>query len=142
MNGSSTGSDVKTTPVRVLIVENNPDDAELMTQLLEADGLNFTANRAETELEFIAGLESGVDVILCDHTLPMFSASRALELVRDRNALVPLLIVSGTISEGLAVEFMQRVRFGRQNDHLGVIQQVANGLTALVGLVLHDGARQ
>ena len=93
--------------LRVLVVEDNPDDASLMAHELSSSGLDFTHQVVDEEPAFVAALDSGVDVILCDHTLPRFSARRAFEILTERRTTVPVVIVSGTISDELAVEYMQ-----------------------------------
>jgi PAS domain S-box-containing protein len=95
-------------PMRVLVVEDNPDDADLMVQALSRDGLCFTAEVVDTEPAFLAALAAGPDIVLCDHTLPLFSARRAFEILREQSVRMPVLIVSGTITDELAVEFMQQ----------------------------------
>jgi len=94
--------------LKLILVEDNSDDAKLIVARLRADGLAFTCRRADTEASFVAALDDGADLILCDHTLPNFGAARALDIVHERGHLIPFLIVSGTISEDLAVDFMRR----------------------------------
>jgi signal transduction histidine kinase len=64
--------------------------------------------RVETEADFVAHLSPAIDVILSDYTLPGWNALRALELVRASHLEVPFIVVSGTISEEVAVECMRR----------------------------------
>jgi PAS domain S-box-containing protein len=61
-----------------------------------------------TEADFLAALDAGTDVILCDRSLPEFSAGRALEIMRERRFSAPILVVSGTISDAMAVDFMRQ----------------------------------
>ena len=94
-------------PVRVLILEDNPDDADLMSRALRQAGLDVQVERVETEAEFAARLAPEPDLILSDCKLPQFSGLEALRLVRSRGLDVPFIIVSGTIGEEKAVEAMR-----------------------------------
>ena len=95
-------------PLKVLIVEDNLDDALLMVNELGSAGLAFVHKVVDDEPGFLASLDAGVDVVLCDHTLPRFSARRAFDLLQERAMHLPVLVVSGTITDDLAVEYMQR----------------------------------
>ncbi len=96
-------------PLRVLIVEDSESDAEIDVIALESAGLRVDATRVETEPEYRAALdaESMPDVILSDHSMPTFDAMRALDILRERDADIPFLIVSGQIGEYAAVEIMR-----------------------------------
>jgi signal transduction histidine kinase/CheY-like chemotaxis protein len=96
-----------TVPVRVLILEDQPDDVELMLRELRREGFVPTWQCVQTEPEYLAHLQEGYDVILADYTLPQFDALRALQLVREQERNVPFIIVSGSISEEVAVECMK-----------------------------------
>ena len=94
--------------LRILLVEDNPADAQLVLQQLKEAGFNPEFTRVETEAEFLANLEQVPDLVLCDYNLPQFNALRALELLTERRPEVPFLIVSGSIGEETAVEAMRR----------------------------------
>ena len=83
-------------PLRVLIVEDNPSDAKLVeARVGERGGLVFRSARVETEPQFVAALGTAPDVVLCDWQLPQFdSLSRAARL-RERWPDTPFLLVSG-----------------------------------------------
>lgn len=89
--------------LRLLIVEDYPDDAELMVMRLEEEGFKPDWKRVETEAEFIKALEEKPDFILADWALPQFSGLRALELVNERGLDIPLILVSGSIGEEAAI---------------------------------------
>ncbi len=97
-----------TTPLRVLIVEDTPDDAELMALRLEEEGFRPEWQRAETEAEYLAALEPPPDLILADWTLPGFSGLRALGLMRQRGLDIPFIIVSGSIGEEAAIDALRQ----------------------------------
>jgi len=91
-------------PIKVLVVEDSADDAELMLQALKTGGLAVLPRRAETEFEYLQALRESPDVVLCDHVLPTFDAPRALKILRDRGMDTPFIVVSGRIGEAVAVE--------------------------------------
>jgi diguanylate cyclase (GGDEF)-like protein/PAS domain S-box-containing protein len=95
-------------PLRLLIVEDLPSDAELMTLRLKEEGFHFEWQRVETEEEYLAGLDMLPDLILADWHLPRFSGLRALQLLRQRNLEIPLIIVSGGIGEEAAIDALQQ----------------------------------
>ena len=96
------------TPLRVLILEDNPDDAVLMLHALGRAGFDPTSTRAETEQEFRAALELVPEIILADFSLPEFGATEALQILRDGELDIPCIIVSGTIPEERAIQIMQQ----------------------------------
>jgi PAS domain S-box-containing protein len=95
-------------PLRILLLEDSPEDAELIQALLEADGFVCEVSRVQTRDEFVAGLGTdGIDVILADYKLPAFDGISALKLaVRDRPDL-PFIFVSGAAGEELAIEALK-----------------------------------
>jgi PAS domain S-box-containing protein len=97
-----------TPTLRVLIVEDSADDAALLERELRRGGYTLRSQRVETAQQLTTALdESEWDVILSDHTLPTFSGTHALSLVRDRQPHLPFIFVSGTIGEDVAVAAMQ-----------------------------------
>ncbi|HEY2986975.1 MAG TPA: GAF domain-containing protein [Candidatus Binatia bacterium] len=90
-------------PLNVLIVEDRPADAELMLYELERVGFEPLWKRVETESDYLAELERTPDVVLADHTLPGFGAPQALDLLKERGLDIPFIVVTGSISEDVAV---------------------------------------
>lgn len=96
------------TKLRILIVEDSPDDALLAIHELERASYELDCERVETE----GGLEQALkrktwDAVLCDFTMPQFSGKKALHVVREADADLPFIYVSGTIGEDVAVEAMK-----------------------------------
>jgi len=94
-------------PLRVLLLEDTPEDAELILRHLRQAGFEPDWQRVETEGDYVAALDPALDVILADFSLPSFNATRALALLRDRDIDVPLIVVSGSIGEDVAVNVLQ-----------------------------------
>ena len=95
------------TPVRVLLVEDDPADAELAELQLRRYGFSPTVTRVEIEPDFVQGLAEAPDVIVADWRLPRFSGRRALHLARERAPGIPFIILSGSIGEVAAVEVLR-----------------------------------
>jgi signal transduction histidine kinase len=95
--------------LRVLYLEDDPRDAELVQETLAADGIESEIIRVETEADFNAALkQGGFDLVLADYTLPSFDGLSALEIVQQNWPEVPLIFVSGTLGEELAIEALKR----------------------------------
>jgi PAS domain S-box-containing protein len=95
-------------PLKVLLAEDNPNDAELVIRALRQAGFEPTWLRVETEEEFLAHLSGDLDIVLSDFRMPRFNGFRALELLKARELDIPFILVSGTIGEDMAVEAMRR----------------------------------
>jgi diguanylate cyclase (GGDEF)-like protein len=94
--------------IKVLIIEDNPIDAELFQQGLRRGGVAVDCMVAADEAELREVLLRFVpDVVLCDFSLPGFDGFAAQRIVRAVNANVPLIFVSGTISEESAAKAIQ-----------------------------------
>ncbi len=94
--------------LRVLLVEDSPDDAELLVRELRRGGLEIETHRVDDVPQLRSALTAGRwDVVLADHSGPHIDSGRALAAVRELDADVPFIIVSGTISEEVAIEAMK-----------------------------------
>ncbi|HEY6768422.1 MAG TPA: response regulator, partial [Candidatus Sulfotelmatobacter sp.] len=94
--------------LRVLLLEDEPRDAELIQELLEAEDFVCEITRVQTRAEFLTALEQdGVDLILADYKLPSFDGAAALKLASSARPDVPFIYVSGTIGEELAIEALK-----------------------------------
>lgn len=95
-------------PLRVLHVEDNPDDARLIERSLRKGGFAPIVQRVENADAFLRALRADSwDLILADYNLPTFSGSAALELYRKAELDTPFILISGTVGEDLAVEVMR-----------------------------------
>ena len=95
-------------PLRVLLAEDNPDDAELVLRTLRHAGFDPDWQRVETEQDFLDRLQPDLDIILSDYEMPTFNGPGALDLLKRSGMDIPFIIISGTIGEDLAVEMMRR----------------------------------
>ena len=95
--------------LRVLLVEDNPDDAFLLERHLRRNGFVPELTRVETASEMSAALHSGQlpHVVLADYNLPNFSGPAALQLLHATSLDIPFIMLSGAVSEEMAVESMR-----------------------------------
>jgi PAS domain S-box-containing protein len=94
--------------LRILYLEDDPGDAELVQATLESDGIPCEITRVETQAEFIASVEqNNFDLILADYTLPSFDGLSALKIARQGWPRVPFIFVSGTLGEEIAIEALK-----------------------------------
>ena len=94
--------------IRLLMIEDNEDDALLIQRHLDRSGLSIESKRVSTADEFRNSLESQIwDIILCDHSMTSFTSQDALVILNERDLDIPFVIVSGTISEETAVKMMK-----------------------------------
>jgi PAS domain S-box-containing protein len=95
-------------PLRILHLEDDPRDAELVRETLETGGIVCHVARVETQPDFIGSLEEGgFDLILADHTLPAFDGLSALTITREKWPHVPFIFVAGTLGEDVAIEALK-----------------------------------
>lgn len=95
--------------LRVLLVEDNDDDAFLLERHLRRHGFNPDMTRVETVAEMLAVLqgEDVPDIVLADYNLPNFSGPEALQLLKKSGHDIPFIMMSGAVSEETAVDSMR-----------------------------------
>jgi len=93
--------------LHLLILEDNPYDAELMITNLESDGFVVEWKRVESEKAFKKALAEKPDIILADYKLPSFDGMASIKLQQQIAPDIPLIIVSGTIGEDTAVDCLK-----------------------------------
>ena len=94
--------------LRVLLVEDSEEDALLLVRELKRGGYEPTFERVDTAPAMLAALErERWDLVVGDHSMPAFSSTAALALLRERDLDVPFICLSGTISEDQAVATMK-----------------------------------
>ena len=96
-------------PLRVLLVEDSPSDAELTRWRLQQGGYACTFECVVNEAEMRGALRAGSpDLILSDFSLPGFDGMSALAIARAEAPGVPFIFLSGTIGEERAIEALKR----------------------------------
>jgi PAS domain S-box-containing protein len=94
--------------LRILHLEDDPADAELVQATLAAEGVGCHVRVVATREDFVAALEEGgFDVILADFALPGFDGMTALAIVREKHPDLPFLFVSGRLGEEAAIESLR-----------------------------------
>ena len=96
------------TPLLVLILEDNLADFELIVGELARFGLVARFERVGTEAEFVARLEEQPDLILAEHSLEGFGNLRALEILHESGLIIPFIVLTGAASEDEVVECMKK----------------------------------
>ena len=96
------------TPIRILHLEDDPIDAELIAMQLSSEHLDSKIVLVKSEAEFSEALTKGeFDVILADNAGPRFSGRDALAIARDKQPTVPFLFVTGSAEGESAVAAMK-----------------------------------
>jgi diguanylate cyclase (GGDEF)-like protein/PAS domain S-box-containing protein len=90
--------------LRVLILEDQASDAELVADALRQFGFEVDWTRVDRKADYLAALEGKPDVVLADFKVPGFGALDALEAAREQGSNVPVIIISGSLGDELAAE--------------------------------------
>src|SRR5688572_5360282 len=97
------------TKLRILLLEDDAADADLIEHELESAGLAFHLARIQTEAELRHELDSEEpDLILSDHGLPTFDGFAALEIVRETRPELPFIFVSGSNDQGMVARMYEQ----------------------------------
>lgn len=95
--------------LKILMLEDSADDAELVQRMLKKERPGYIFNVAMSKEHFINGLdEFDPDLILADNSMPQFSSSDALGIVRGRGLLIPFILITGTVSEEFAARIIKQ----------------------------------
>jgi PAS domain S-box-containing protein len=95
-------------PLRIVSVEDDPKDTELIQGLFETEGVACEITRVDTQASLQDLLkQGGVDLILADYSLPSFDGISALKLARKVCPDVPFIFVSGRLGEEVAIEALK-----------------------------------
>jgi signal transduction histidine kinase len=93
--------------LRLLIVEDSEDDAEILRLELVRSGFDVLSRRVDTEASYAEAIATKPDVILADYTLPRFNALAALRLLQAQGLDIPFIVVTGSVGEERVVECMR-----------------------------------
>lgn len=95
--------------LKILMLEDLPEDIGLIEHVLKKEGIPFVSHYADTKEEYIKALEEFIpDVILSDHALPQFNSVEALSICRKNSLNIPFILVTGTVSEEFAVSCLKQ----------------------------------
>jgi len=94
--------------LRLLLVEDVEDDAQLLLMQLREGGIDPDCVRVESPEELKAALDDGPwDVVFADYNLPSFTGLDALRIMQEKGMDLPFILVSGVIGEEQAVESLK-----------------------------------
>ncbi len=97
-----------TSNLKILVLEDNQNDADLLHRELKKSGLSFTSKIVQAREEYEIALEKfGPDIILSDYSLPAFDAVTAFRIKQYKSPYIPFIIVSGIIGDENAVELIK-----------------------------------
>src|SRR6266513_3072038 len=95
-------------PHRVLHLEDDVRDTELVQATLEGEGIQSELTRVESQQDFLAALKrESLDLILADYTLPSFDGLSALRIAQQLSPDLPFIFVAGTLGEDVAIEALK-----------------------------------
>ena len=95
-------------PLNILHLEDNPNDAALIQAALEAGDIHCATTCVQSRDDFVAALEhGGVDLILSDFSMPSFDGMSALKIAHAKWPAIPFILVSGTLGEERAIDSLK-----------------------------------
>ena len=95
-------------PLRILYLQDDPLDAELVESIFRAEGISTEIFRVKTRDEFTTAIERSVfDIIFSDHSLPGFDGLSALANAREKCPDIPFIFITGKMGEELLVETLK-----------------------------------
>lgn len=101
--------EVQDKSLKILIAEDNELDQLLVQRTLSKSDLNYSSVTVDNRAAFLMALENfKPNLILCDYSIPQFGALAALDILQEKKVLTPLIIVTGTLSDEMAVECLKK----------------------------------
>lgn len=101
--------EVQDKSLKILIAEDNELDQLLVQRTLSKSDLNYSSMIVDNRAAFLDALENfKPNMILCDYSIPQFGALSALDILQEKKILTPLIIVTGTLSDEMAVECLKK----------------------------------
>ena len=117
--------------IKILILEDNTADADLLVRHLTKSGLSFVSKIVESRKSFEDSLENFLpDIILSDYSLPSFDGVSAFKIIKDKNLNIPFIIISGTIGEENAVMLIKEgvTDYVSKNNFSSLLQKISRAL--------------
>lgn len=100
---------MKNEALKILLLEDNEADADIILRVLKKEMQDIVFRLVMSKDAYMRELDEFMpDIILADYSLPQFNATEALEILNKRSLFIPLIIVSGTISEDFAEHIIKR----------------------------------
>ena len=124
--------------IKVLILEDNTADADLIIRHLIKSKMSFVSKIVESKKLFEESLDTFLpDIILSDFSLPSFDAASAFKIIKDRNLTIPFIIISGTIGEENAVMLIKDgvTDYVSKNNFSSLFQKIGRALKEAEELV-------
>ena len=101
--------EVQDKSLKILIAEDNELDQLLVQRTLSKSDLNYSSITVDNRTAFLDALENfKPHIILCDYSIPQFGALDALDILQEKKLFIPLIIVTGTLSDEMAVECLKK----------------------------------
>ena len=94
--------------LRVLLLEDHPEDAELILNELRQAGFDPDWQRVDTEDEYLTHLDADLDLILADFSISRLKVAHALDLLQERGLDIPVIILTGSFTEQIIIETLQK----------------------------------
>jgi len=95
-------------PLRILLLDDDPADAELIARELERSGTSMDWRWVSSEADYLAALDTAIDVILSDYALPGFNAMAALQHLKQRRLDIPFIVVTGMLGDEAATDCIKQ----------------------------------
>jgi len=89
--------------LKILFVEDSPDDLEIMLLMFSQNNYVVEWERVQTEPTLLDALKRDWDIAICDYKMPGFSGIDALKSIRAQHEFLPVIVVSGTMGEEQAI---------------------------------------
>ena len=95
--------------LKILCLEDDVEDFEILGYMLEKSGLSFQSRQVDTKEGFLEALQQfHPDVILSDHSLPLFNSTEALAICQEMKYQAPFILVTGAVSDEFAVNSIKQ----------------------------------
>lgn len=127
--------------LRLLLVEDSPDDAELIIREIKSAGYDIHHLRVEDEESFRKAVaDTNWQVILADYHLPRFSGEAAIQIMQTLDSEIPIIIVSGTTDERKAVESLRAGAkdYVSKNNFMRLVPAIERELADYERRILHS----
>src|SRR6185312_13641331 len=96
-------------PIRILHLEDDPNDSELLSMILSDENIPSEIFRVGNQNDFENALSKDRwNLVISDYSLPSFDGLKALSITRERLGDMPFILFSGTIGEETAIECLKR----------------------------------